>query len=503
MCRYAALFLAISLIALGQDAHAQEAVTVRVMSFNVWYGGEQVSLPKVAEAIRAAQADIVGLQETDGNLERIAAAAGMPYVDPRRRIISRWPIFDSGVGERTQSGASLYSTTGLDLDALHAWVMVSPGKVVGVANVHLSSDPSGLEIVREGGKLADVLALEEQGRAAEAKPLAFLGQVAKDGTPVFLTGDFNTPSHLDWTDAAKRAARIPFVVPWPTTVALAKAGLRDSYREANPDPLARLGITWTPGAPHPIEYPDAGRERIDMIWTAGRSTTLASQVVGEPGGPDVEIGVAPWPSDHRAVVSTFRVIPKPAPPMVSVIPRRVMEGERFLLRTYDPTGETWTAYIVPRGGNAKDAILGVKELPAHYQRSILLSTLELPPANYDAVLVGRDGSVLKRHAFTVATKGSRPEMEMVEAVLKPGAPIRARWRNTPGDLRDWIGIYAAGETDVMHYLGFGYTEAMFDGEGVVDVDPKDAPLPPGDYELRLMHDETYVDLARARFSIKP
>jgi hypothetical protein len=426
----------------------------------------------------------------------------MPYVDPRRRIISRWPIFDSGAGERTQTGASLYSTTGLDLDALHAWVMVAPGNVVAVANVHLSSDPSGLEVVREGGKLTEVLSLEK-GRAAEGRPLAALGQLGNDGTPVFLTGDFNTPSHLDWSEAVKRAGRIPFTVAWPTTVLLADSGLRDSYREANPDPLARPGITWTPGAPNPMPYPSPGRERIDLIWTAGRTTTLASQVVGETGGPDVEVGIEPWPSDHRAVVSTFRVIPKDAPPMLSVVPRRVAEGERFLLRTWDPTRDVWTAYIVPRGSSAKDAIQGVKDMPNHFQRSILLSTTQMPPANYDAILIGRNGEVLKRHAFTVAKKDSRPEMEMVEAVVRKGAPIRARWRNTPGDLRDWIGIYAAGETDVFSYLGFGYTEAMFDGEATIDVEAKNAPLPPGDYELRLMHDETYVDLARAKFTITP
>jgi hypothetical protein len=500
MIRYFALILA---VALGTEAYAQEAVTLRVMTFNVWYGGEQVSLPKVAEAIRAANADIVGLQETDGNLDRIAEAAGMPYVDPRRRIISRWPIFDSGVGERTDQGASLYSTTGLDLDALHAWVMVSPGYVVGVANVHLSSDPSGLEVAADGGKLGAVLALEE-ARTAEAKPLAALARTARDGTPVFLTGDFNTPSHLDWSDAAKRAgAKIPFPVQWPATWVLAQAGLRDSYREAHPDPVAKPGITWTPGAPHPLAYPSPGRERIDMIWTAGRTTTLESQVVGEPGGPDVEVGVAPWPADHRAVVSTFSVVPKVAPPMISVTPRRIPEGDRFLLRTWEPTRDVWTAYIVPRGGNAKDAILGVKDLPNHYQRSILLSTSQLPPANYDAVLIGGDGGVIKRHAFTVARAGSKPELEIVEAVVGKDAPIRARWRNTPGDLRDWIGIYAVGEKDVFAYLGFGYTEAMFDGEAVIDVDPARGPLEPGEYELRLMHDETYVDLARTKFTVRP
>src|SRR5688500_17760378 len=120
-------------------AAADELVTLRVMTFNVWYGGEQVSLEKVGEAIRAANADIVGVQEADRNLERIAEVAGMPYVDTRRRLLSRWPIFDSGQGVRTEPGSSPYSTTALDLGALHAWVMVRPGKVVAVSNVHLSS----------------------------------------------------------------------------------------------------------------------------------------------------------------------------------------------------------------------------------------------------------------------------------------------------------------------------------------------------------------------------
>ena len=93
-----------------------------------------------------------------------------------------------GSGVRTESGASPYSTTGLDRDALHAWVMVRPGKVVAVSNVHLSSG-------------ADEAAM----RLAEAEPLAALGRLAADGTPVFLTGDFNSSSHLDRSAAERRA----------------------------------------------------------------------------------------------------------------------------------------------------------------------------------------------------------------------------------------------------------------------------------------------------------
>ena len=65
---------------------------------------------------------------------------------------------------------------------------------------------------------------------------------------------------------------------------------------------------------------------------AGPATTLASRLVGEVGGPSVELGVSPWPSDHRAVASTFSVAPGRAPALVSAFPRVVTRGERVTLR---------------------------------------------------------------------------------------------------------------------------------------------------------------------------
>ena len=500
------LFPALCAIAAfwGECATAEEPVTLRVMSFNVWYGGEQVSLAKVGEAIRAADADIVGVQEADRNLARIAEAAGMPYVDTRRRLLSRWPIFDSGTGQRTESGASPYSTTGLDHNAIHAWVMVRPGKVVAVANVHLSNNPSGTGPALEGRPLAEVLAAEAGSRVMEATPLTALGRLAADGIPVFLTGDFNTPSHLDWTQAVQRVrTEIPYAIEWPTTRLLADAGLRDSYRETYPDPVTKRGFTWTPGTPHPLQPRGEGRERIDYVLAGGRAETRSSQIVGEAGGPDVDIAVMPWPSDHRAVVSSFEVVPVEAPPLIAVTPRRVTAGETFLLRTWDPEGEDWTGLVVRRGEAPSQALTGVREMTHSYQRAVPLSTVGLEPGEYDALLIGNDGRVLARNAFAVAVPGATPEVAAIERSVRVGAPIKVRWRNAPGDLRDWIGVYADGDPDVTRYLGFVYTEAAFDGEAVLTPDPGDEPFPPGEYELRLLHDESYVVLARARFSIVP
>ena len=462
--------LLLSAFAPALPARADDAVTVRIMTFNVWYGGEQVSLEKIGEAIRAADPDVVGLQEADRNLERIAAAAGMPYVDPRRRLLSRWPIFDPGAGLRTEEGPALYSTTALDRDALHAWVMVRPGQVVAVSNVHLSSG-----------------AARDELRRAETAPLAALGRLAEDGTPVFLTGDFNSTSHLDGAADGPSVSRM-----------LADSGLRDSYREAHSDPVASPGYTWTPGAPHPLADHEKRRSRIDYVFTAGRSETLGSQVVGEDGGPNTDIAVVPWPSDHRAVVSTFRVVPKPAPPLIAALPRLVPQGTPVLLRTWDPSGPTWTALVVRRGGSPQDALTGVRDMPHDYQRTIPLSTLGLEPGDYDALLVGEDGAVLKRNGFTIAARDARPEVQAIDATVRPGAPIRVRWRGAPGNLRDWVGLYRYGETDVSNYLGFVYTEAAFAGEAKLFPDPGNSRAEAGNYELRLLEDESYVVLAKSK-----
>jgi endonuclease/exonuclease/phosphatase family metal-dependent hydrolase len=488
--RRGAAGLAFALLAASPaaaSAPADEAVTLRVMTFNVWYGGEQVSLAKVGEAIRVADPDVVGVQEADRNLHRIAEVAGMPYVDERRRLLSRWPIFDSGTGIRTESGASPYSTTALDRSALHAWVMVRPGKVVAVANVHLSS----------GGDEAAV-------RLAEAEPLAALGRLAADGTPVFLTGDFNTSSHLDPAGTRRRGlADDEGPLDRAVTRLLADAGLRDSYREAHPDAVAKPGHTWSPGAPHPLRDADANRSRIDYVFTAGRTEVLESRVVGEVDGPVTDVAVFPWPSDHRAVVSTFRVVPADAPPLVAATPRRVPEGAAVSVRTWDPHGPGWTALVVRRGGAPGDALTGVRDMPHDWQRMIPLSTLGLAPGDYDVLLVGEDGVVLKRSAFSIAAAGAIPAVEAIEPRVARGAPIRVRWRDAPGDLRDWIGLYRAGDGDVSRYLGFVYTEAALAGEAsIVPAAADGMALPAGDYELRLMHDESYVVLAKAPVAIR-
>jgi endonuclease/exonuclease/phosphatase family metal-dependent hydrolase len=76
--RLSALGATLALLLCAAPAAADP---LTVMTFNVWYGGGQVEFDRVGQAIRAAGADVVGIQEPEGNLRRIADAAGMSYTD--------------------------------------------------------------------------------------------------------------------------------------------------------------------------------------------------------------------------------------------------------------------------------------------------------------------------------------------------------------------------------------------------------------------------------------
>lgn len=479
-----------------------EAITLRVMTFNVWYGGEQVSFARVAEAIRLAEADIVGVQEPDGQIDRIAEASGLPYVDRRRNIISRFPLFDSGAGERISAAPPSYGTVALDPDALHAYAMVRPGEVVAVANTHLSSDPYGPHAAQQG-ELARALAIEERTRVPEAQPFTQLAQIAARGIPVFLTGDFNSPSPLDWTAAAVAARGLPDPVAWPATGLLLAAGLRDSFREAHPDPVATPGFTWTAGMPAPYVPQGELLDRIDYVWTAGPTRTIASQIIGEPGGAGVDLALAPYPSDHRAVVSTFSVIPAPAPALVVVEPHVVRAGTSFFMRAYLPGAERFTALVVPRGAGPEQALAGFVEETRGYRTGMRLGTDNLAPGGYDAIVLAGDETVAARSRFEVIAEGSAPAIALARSTVAGGEPLRARWSGAPGLRHDWIGVFRADDPNLLEPFIWHYIDALPAGETSLALLSEGEPLPPGDYEARLMRDDSYTVLARAAFTITP
>ena len=230
-----------------EPQQASSTPQLKVMTFNVGRSGAQVSLTQVAAAIRTAGADVVGLQGADGNDRRIAEILGWDYVEERLHVISRFPLFHA-----EREGVAF------------AYVEVAPAQVIAVANTQLPSNSYGPYAVRDGAVAERVLEIEVATRMPAVAPVAaMLPTLAAENVPTFLVGDFNAPSHLDWTSAASKAAATKYPLEWPESKLLADEGFTNSYRTVHPNPVTKPGVTWTSGYPHPA--PAEGETSIASI----------------------------------------------------------------------------------------------------------------------------------------------------------------------------------------------------------------------------------------------
>ncbi|MFN0154948.1 MAG: endonuclease/exonuclease/phosphatase family protein [Gaiella sp.] len=465
------------------------AAEIRVLTFNIWLGGDQVSIRKVVDAIVETRADIVLLQEAEGQTRRLAELTGLVHASPATHVISRFPLFDVPGESSTMTYAE-----------------VRPGRFVALQNLHLTSDPYGPYLVRDGKTLEEVLKNERETRLPELEPsLARFKSVASGGTPVVIGGDFNAPSHLDWTPAAVEARRLRLAVEWPVSVAVENAGFVDAYRAVHPDPVADPGITWTYGYPYPHLEENEVVDRIDQIHVLGdRVEVLAAELVSDGRVPVADIRVTPWPSDHAAVVATLRLVPGRAPALVSV-PASVEAGDvldvRFHADTEDGRLDGGRVAIVHDGR----VVLSRGSNNGTDRGSVVpFGTAGLTPSStYTAELRDKAGTVLASTPFAVFPRGARPRVAVFDAELTPGERIVVRWEAAPADRFDWIGLYAAGDADQENYLAFAYTGATAAGTTTFDKAAIGGALDAGDYEARLMRDDGYVTLATAGFSVRP
>jgi len=481
---------------------ADPSMTLKVMSFNIFYGGDELNLQtrqfckdpagcpetldQVAVAIRASGADVVGLEEATMNTCPLAQKLGW-HCSPRTQIISRYPIVDP-------PGAN----------GLYVFVEPLPGRVVAVSDVHLPSDPYGPYEIRDGATLDQVLRLENDLRVPDIQDeLRALPPLAARGIPVFLTGDFNTPSHLDWTQAvADTRADVPFPVQWPVSKALTNVGFRDSFRVVHPDPVAKPGFTWTPGSPEgeKVEVHD----RIDWVLSMGASAT-DSKVVGEGGNPNTDIAVDPWPSDHRGIVSTFSVTPALMPVLVAVEERSLEQGQTVRVRFHGGASVALvrgtTTVTSKSTGGAADGTLS-------------FSTTNLAPGASQAVLRNSSGQALSRSPFWLYARGAVTTVTTNKTTYKVGEPITVAWTKAPGMKFDWLGVYtagsgadnpnnstcSAGQCGNGHYLVYTYTNASIEGSTTFDAATSQIgytswPLATGNYEIRLLVDDGYRSVA--------
>lgn len=311
------LLLTATLFGLSKPAMAETVLTI--MSFNTWGAGTNDSQPleHTVAAIRAADPDLVGLQEIRAEASGCAADECPPdqsSVAPELAEALGYHLLEQLADNEVlwaNAILSRYPIVGPTPGGLGARIDVD-GREVLLFNIHATDFPYQpfqlLDIPYGDAPFLDtaaeaVTAAREARRGALALLFADI-EAAGAAELIAVTGDFNEPSHRDWTADAVSAGLQPLVVDWPFTRALEAAGFTDAFRAAHPDEVARPGFTWSPL----IGEDDSGdhRDRIDYVFVQAPTLRIESvKVVGEPG-PWTDVAVAPWPSDHRAVAARVK-----------------------------------------------------------------------------------------------------------------------------------------------------------------------------------------------------
>ena len=306
--------------------------TLRVLSYNIYWGGHLQSLERTIEVIGESGADLVGIQENvnreyKDQTPEIAKAMGFSYV--RQAVLDALEEFGAKgnklrarwTQQAGQSTLSRHPITAQSPGGSGIQVELPSGEKVWMFNTHLWHYPyvpyQLMNVDYYQGDSIDPDTPNAEAQAINSARIAHETEITKvlwdiqsviaSGETIFLTGDFNEPSHLDWTKEAAQAGLHPLKVAFPTSIQVTEAGLKDAFRQLYPDPVAVPGFTW-PAGPYP-ETPDSSvtdpADRIDFVYFTGKKVKVKNvQRIGEASETS-DISFPKYPSDHRAVLVTF------------------------------------------------------------------------------------------------------------------------------------------------------------------------------------------------------
>lgn len=279
-----------------ENIEEEEFDEIKVMTFNVLYS---TSNEATLQALLEADADIIGLQEI--STTRLMELAQQLKYHFHSFSKSAGNLSDQDTGILSRFPFTRYSQNGVV-------VKVNSDLEVGIFSMHLAPYPYQPYDFRDGiiDTPAEAVEAATETRIASIEDvLEEIKEIQADDIPVFLTGDFNEPSHLDWTlETATSNMHFGKVVEWPVSKAIVQTGLIDAFRSEFVSPANFPGITWTT-----IESADEVYDRIDMVYHTPSDAYDLKNVSLVGGLNDIAgIRVQDYESDHYAVVAEYDLL---------------------------------------------------------------------------------------------------------------------------------------------------------------------------------------------------
>ncbi|MFD2158432.1 endonuclease/exonuclease/phosphatase family protein [Rubritalea tangerina] len=294
---------------------AAENDRLRVLVWNVWRGTNKVDQgpEKALALIKESKADVCLLQESydiEGERPQFGpwAAEQLGWnvwqgKSPHLCVMSPYTMDQTFFHKAWHAiGAELTDPKGRKLHAFSIWIDYRSG-----AGAYLRAHPSASDQEVLDGES------ERSGRVAQAAGiLKYLEAQSLLGlkTPLLVGGDWNCPSHLDWTEATAKAFPYRRALKLPVSWSMLEAGFVDSFRAVYPDPVKQPGDTWSPlfrekdGEVLPLN-------RIDRLYYKSNREVPMLRAVSAKVYPEVlEDNAIPvedraFPSDHAALLIEY------------------------------------------------------------------------------------------------------------------------------------------------------------------------------------------------------
>ena len=308
------LVLLLAPLGFTESSFAEEDDQLRVLVWNAWRGGNEVESgpEKVLQVIRDVQPDLVLMQESYD-------------IDGERPTLGRWIAEELGWHAHQAESPHLCILSPMKIEATFfhdAWhglgvrITDAAERTFVAWSIWLDYRAYITYELRDRPKQSDeeLLAAEDvrSTRLQEAKALVAhlkdAGQLELE-VPLLVGGDWNNPSHLDWTVDTTRVYRNRRALPLPVSTMMQEEGFTDTFRTVHPNPVQRPGLTWSPMFRVNSEGKAQGFERIDRLYLknpkagAWRLQPVASHVLPVVWEADsIPTEKRTFPSDHGAVV---------------------------------------------------------------------------------------------------------------------------------------------------------------------------------------------------------
>lgn len=301
-----------------------EPADLRVLVWNVQTAASEFREgPEKALAwVRAVNADVVLMQESYD-------------IEGDRPTLGRWIAAELGWNQHQGSSDHLCVLTPHTIEATfhhHDWhgvgarIRDDAGRSFVAFSIWIDWQAYITYALRDDPAVSDAdLLLNEtkrSGRLNQAEGL--LASLREQGhmdaaVPLLVGGDWNCPSHLDWTAEASKVFRFRRPLPLPVSTRMHDAGFADAFRIVHADPVQRPGITWSPLYLGTAEIPETA-DRIDRLYIrSGPGAAVVTPVLADvlprrPEDPSLPQADRVFPSDHGAVVIDLSWQTQPPPP---------------------------------------------------------------------------------------------------------------------------------------------------------------------------------------------